>query len=304
MNFENTINRIAANAEKANCAAPDDYFNDDDGLLYCGKCHTPKQCTIELFGSIKTVFCICKCRAEKLEAEKAEQKRIEWQRHIQQLRRYGFPDAEMSKWTFDKDDHQNENISEVAKNYVKNFAEMKKRGKGLLFFGSVGTGKTFISACIANALIDEGRACLVTNFSRLVNEIQNSFDGKQEKIDRLNDFDLIVIDDLAAERDTEYMGEIVQTIIDSRYRAGLPIIITTNLTSYELKHPADIRKQRIYSRLFEMCIPVEVKIVNEKGKPIDRRKNILRHEYNEIGELLGLNVAESNETNEMADKKP
>lgn len=287
MNIENIVNNIAATAEKANKAENGDYINEEDGLLYCGKCHTPKQCRIEFFGKVRTVHCICKCRADQLEAERAEQKRIEWLRHIQQLRRYGFPDAEMSKWTFDKDDHGNEQISAVAKNYVKNFAEMKKRGKGLLLFGSVGTGKTFISACIANALIDEGRACLVTNFSRLVNEIQNSFDGKQEKIDRLNDFDLIVIDDLAAERDTEYMGEIVQTIIDSRYRAGLPIIITTNLTSDELKHPADIRKQRIYSRLFEMCLPVEV-----KGK--DRRKNILRHEYNEIGELLGLNVAESN----------
>lgn len=295
MDFENIVKGIAANAEKTNAGKPGDYINDDDGLIYCGKCHTPKQCRVEIFGKVQTVYCICKCRSDQLEAERAEQKRREWLLHIQRLRRYGFPDAEMSKWTFDKDDHKNENISEVARNFVKNFAEMKKRGKGLLFFGTVGTGKTFISACIANALIDEGRACLVTNFNRLVNEIQSSFDGKQEKIDRLNDFDLIVIDDLAAERDTEYMGEIVQTIIDSRYRAGLPIIITTNLTRAELKHPADMRKQRIYSRLFEMCLPVEVKIVNEEGKPVDRRKKILKAEYDELGELLGLNVAESND---------
>lgn len=287
MDFENIVNGIAANAEKTNAGKPGDYINDDDGLLYCGKCHTPKQCRVEIFEKVQTVYCICKCRSDQLEAERAEQKRREWQHHIKQLRRFGFPDAEMQKWTFDKDDHANEKISDVARNYVKNFAEMKKRGKGLLFFGSVGTGKTFISACIANALIDEGRACLVTNFSRLVNEIQTGFEGKQAKIDRLNDFDLIVIDDLAAERDTEYMGEIVQTIIDSRYRAGLPLIITTNLTGEELKKPIDIRKQRIYSRLFEMCIPIEV-----QGK--DRRKKILKDEFNEIGNLLGLNVAESN----------
>ena len=107
------------------------------------------------------------------------------------------------------------------------------------------------------------------------------YDGKQEYIDGLNQFDLLVIDDLASERDTEYMGEIVQNIIDSRYRSNLPLIITTNLTSDELKHPSTIRKERIYSRLFEMCVPVEV-----KGS--DRRKEKLINNYREFKEMLGI----------------
>ena len=57
--------------------------------------------------------------------------------------------------------------------------------------------------------------------------------------------------------------------------------MTTNLTSDELKHPAEIRKQRIYSRLFEMCVPVEV-----KGK--DRRKGKLKEEYQTMREVLEL----------------
>ena len=106
-------------------------------------------------------------------------------------------------------------------------------------------------------------------------------EGKQEYMDSLDKFDLIVIDDLASERDTEYMGEMVQSIIDARYRAGKPLIVTTNLTSAELKRPSDIRKERIYSRLFEMCIPVEV-----IGK--DRRKEKLKRDYVEFGDVLGL----------------
>lgn len=249
------------------------------GLLYCGKCNTPKQVRINVFGTERTPMCLCKCEIERRKAEEDAERRAAFKERVRKLRQMGFPDSEMEHWTFDKDDHCNEQISSVAKRYVDNFGLMKAKGKGLLLFGQVGTGKTFISACIANALIEQGHPCLVTNFARLVNMISGQ--GGQDYIDNLNKFDLIVIDDLASERDTEYMGEIVQSIIDARYRSGLPLIITTNLTAIELKHPADIRKQRIYSRLFEMCIPVEV-----KGG--DRRIGKLKTDYQELKDILGL----------------
>lgn len=295
MDLKNVIDGLAANAEKAYDADESDYTV--DGLIYCGKCKTPRQCVIAPFGEPRTVFCLCKCRAEQRDAEEAEYKRRERYMRIQLMRNDGFPDSDMQNWTFEQDDRTNEKISEVAHKYVENFDEMYKRGKGLLLFGNVGTGKTFISACIANALIDQGRACLVTNFARLVNEIYGLYEGKQKYIDRLNDYDLLVIDDLASERDTEYMGEIVQSIIDSRYRAKLPLIVTTNLTSDELKHPAEMRKQRIYSRLFEMCIPIEV-----KGS--DRRKQKLKDDFGELGEMLGLNVAERGDNKKTDGKTP
>lgn len=285
MDLTNLFDAMAKRAEDQNPAEANDYT--EDGLLYCGKCKTAKQCRIELFGQERIVPCLCKCGVEKREAEEEERKRRERMMDIRRMRDLGFADAEMQNWTFERDDGTNEQISQAARKYVENFEEMKKRGQGLLLFGEVGTGKTFISACIANALIDKGYPCLVTNFARLVNTLSGMFDGKQNYIDNLNNFDLLVIDDLSSERDTEYMGEIVQNIIDSRYRAGLPLIITTNLTSEELKKPAEIRKKRIYSRLFEMCFPIEV-----KGK--DRRKQKLRQEFSEIGNLLGLDVAERN----------
>lgn len=290
MTFENFIDGVAKKAAENNAIQEGDYYG-ADGLLYCGKCNTPKQCIVDDWrfkGVKKTVYCACKCKIEQREAERIERLKAEKILYIQRLRRLGFPDEDMQKWTFDKDDGTNEKISAVARNYVRQFTEMKKRGKGLLLFGNVGTGKTFISSCIANALIDSGHACLVTNFARLVNTIQGMFEGKQDYIDSLNKFDLLIIDDLASERDTEYMAEIVQNIIDSRYRAGLPLIITTNLTSDELKHPNEIRKQRIYSRLFEMCLPVEV-------TGADRRKQKLKDEYGTLGKLLGLNAAQSND---------
>lgn len=279
MNLSGAFDKLEKTAAQNIRSNEGDYV--EDGLLICGKCHTPKQCRVTVFGEVRTPMCLCRCEQEAREAEEQERKKEERLRHIRDLKKMGFPDREMSKWTFEADDRSNEKISTIAKKYVENFPDMKKKGKGLLLYGSVGTGKTFMSACIANALIDRGHPCLVTNFARIINTLQGMYEGRQEYIDSLDKFHLLVIDDLASERDTEYMGEIVQNIIDARYRAGLPLIITTNLTADELKHPAEVRKQRIYSRLFEMCIPIEV-----KGK--DRRKEKLKSDYKDFEDLLGL----------------
>ncbi len=277
--FSQAIDNLVAATGNAIRAEEGDYLV--DGLLYCHKCNTPKQIRITVLGKERTPYCLCKCETEKRDAEEAERKHKAFLEKVKRMRKMGFPDAEMERWSFATDDQSNEKISLIAHRYVENFNQMLDKGKGLLFYGTVGTGKTFISCCIANALIDRGYPCMVTNFARLTNTISGMYDGKQEYIDGLNKFALLVIDDLASERDTEYMGEIVQNIIDARYRAGLPLIITTNLTNEELKHPAEMRKQRIYSRLFEMCIPIEV-----AGG--DRRKAKLIKDYKEMEDILGL----------------
>ena len=279
MEMTKAIDSIESTAAQEIRADKEDYIK--DGLLYCHKCNTPKQAKINVFGHIKTPVCLCKCEYEKYMAQEVEQEKQINMESVKRLRKMGFPDAEMEKWTFDKDDKANEKVSRMARQYVQRFEHMMLSSRGILFYGSVGTGKTFISCCIANALIENGYPCLVTNFARLTNTISGMYEGKQEYLDSLEKFDLLVIDDLASERDTEYMGEIVQNIIDSRYRSGKPLIVTTNLTSQELRNPTDIRKQRIYSRLFEMCVPIEV-----KGK--DRRKEKLKQEYEEIQEVLGI----------------
>lgn len=279
MNIANAISGIEKAAAEAIKAEQGDYY--DDGLLYCGKCNTPKQCRVELFGKERTPFCLCKCEVEKRDREEAERKRIEFDNRVKDLRRVGFPETEMQGWTFNTDDRANERVTNVALKYVENFDVMRENGKGLLLYGTTGTGKTFAAACIVNALIDKGFPCLVTSLSRLINTISGMYDGKQEYIDGLNRFALIVFDDLATEADTAYRNEIVYNIIDSRYRAGLPMIVTTNLTAAELKGAEDINKQRIYSRLFERCIPLEV-----AGS--DRRRGRLKEDYKAYSDLLGL----------------
>lgn len=266
--------RTAANAQ----AQTGDY--EKDGLLYCGKCNTPKQHRGMFLGVERIVPCICCCKKAELDAE---EKRRQWEKQqelIKKQRRVGFPESDMREWTFAEDDGNNPRIMQAMRNYVDNFPAFKNQGKGLLLHGGLGTGKTYAAACIVNALIDTGRSCLMTNFARVLNTLW-SIENKQGYIDSLNKFDLLVLDDLGAERRSEYAQEQVFNVIDSRYRAKLPLIVTTNLTMKELTALDNIGNGRIYDRLLEMCHPVEI-----SGK--SRRRQKVANEFKDTNKLLGL----------------
>ena len=96
----------------------------------------------------------------------------------------------------------------------------------------------------------------MTNFAAILNDLAASFKDRNEYIARLCSFPLLILDDFGMERGTEYGLEQVYNVIDSRYRSGKPLIVTTNLTLEELQNPEDTPHARIYSRLTDMCTPV------------------------------------------------
>lgn len=247
----------------------------DDGLLHCSVCHQKVQTEVEVFGTKRIVRCICECQVKERQAYEEEQKR----RELDKIRMVCFGDSNMIHWTFDN--AEDTDRLEVGKRYVENFRDFKRDGMGLLLYGSVGTGKTFLSACISNALIDKGYRVFMTDFTSLTNKIQGMYDDKQEYIDSLNRFDLLIIDDLGVERKTEYMQENVYNVINTRYKSGLPMIITTNLTAEELKKPQDIAYQRIYDRILERCHPVKV-----EGS--SKRRDRLKSTFSSMQQKLGL----------------
>ena len=274
--FQQYMIDLEAKANEAIKTEECDYVK--DGLLHCGKCNTPKQCRVELMGRILSPKCLCKCEVERRECEEEAERKKQLVERIKKYRKMGFPQSQMQDWTFDNDDLGNEKLTNMAKRYVDNFHSFCKDGKGLLLYGGVGTGKTYIACMIANALIDKGYPVLVTNFARVLSTLQGTFD-KQEYLDSLNQFKLLIIDDLGIERDTGYAKEQVFNIIDSRYRAGLPMIITTNLSMQKLATESELADKRVYDRILERCYPVEVagksrrmeKLINSR----DDMKNIL-----------------------------
>ena len=96
----------------------------------------------------------------------------------------------------------------------------------------------------------------MTNFALILNDLAASFEGHNEYISRLCRYPLLILDDFGMERGTEYGLEQVFNVIDSRYRSGKPLIVTTNLTLDDLRNPEDTAHSRIYDRLLSMCVPV------------------------------------------------
>ena len=87
---------------------------------------------------------------------------------------------------------------------------------------------------------------------------------------------LLIIDDLGAERSTEYAVENVFNVIDRRYRTGKPLIITTNLHIDTMRNETSIDKKRIYDRVFEMCVPVQMKGTSKRKASADNKIKLLR----------------------------
>ena len=144
-------------------------YTGEDGLLYCGKCHTPKEA---YFAEGKTCFgrdrhpaeCDCQRAArEKQQAAESRQKHLE---KVEDLKRRGFTDPAMRNWTFEHDNGRNPQ-TETARFYVESWETMQAENIGYLFWGGVGTGKSYLAACIANALMEKEVAVRMTNFATI-----------------------------------------------------------------------------------------------------------------------------------------
>lgn len=243
----------------------DDYYG-EDGLLYCGKCRTKKEIRImvpdfrrEDGAKRETVVpVICQCEKEEMEAEEERRKHEEEMQRLNALRKSSlieekFRNATLANFQRTED---NQKLYAVAKKYIDNFPQMEQENQGLLFYGVVGTGKSFTAACIANELLNNRTSVVMTSFVKILQEIQKPQTDESEFMAKINSPRLLIIDDLGTERNTEYALEKVYNVIDSRYRVKKPLILTTNLSLQEMQDTPDIRYKRIYDRIFEMCYPV------------------------------------------------
>lgn len=140
---------------------------------------------------------------------------MERQRKIRQLKATGIQEKHLLEWNFAVAE-DNKDI-QMVKRYVEQWKKVKAENLGLLLWGDVGTGKSFVAACIANALLEQGIPVLMTNFSKILNQMGAMYSEERYRyIASFSNYSLLILDDLGIERSTEYALEQVYAVIDER----------------------------------------------------------------------------------------
>ena len=146
-------------------------------------------------------------------------------------------------------------VTAAVRRFVNRIDENLDAGRGLWFFGSVGTGKTTLAMLVSRHALEAGRSVAIYSLPRLLAEIRTTFDDDRSRsyvdlVDRLTAVDLLHIDDVGAEKTSPWVLEQLYAIVNARYEDERSIVITTNLDRDALA--AQIG-DRTVSRLEEMC---------------------------------------------------
>lgn len=132
--------------------------------------------------------------------------------------------------------------------------------KGLFLYGGVGTGKTFMASLIAQEFLRADQDVRFFDMPGLLSKIRATFGDKlfptNDFIDEICDCDLLILDDIGAEKVTDWSVEQLYMIVNRRYNMRLPLIATSNLHEEALQKRLgdDVTAERIISRLKGMTI--------------------------------------------------
>lgn len=287
MDMSNALAGIGAAVLEARKHAGVHSITASDGMEYCAKCGEPLMLELRFSGAIaeklgdtRYVPRNCECMRKMFAEEEAAQERERRATEIRNQKLHNLKSEKYRLSTFDKDDGRDPAIRKTCVRYVQNRGKMIDGNLGIAFIGGNGGGKTFWASCIANALIDAGSSVLMTTLTKLIGDMNANYKEDRESILRaVRMVDFLILDDYGAERGTEFSLEQAFEIIDTRYNAGKPLIITANLTEDTLRNPPNMNYGRSYSRIIEMC-PAIVRIESR------RREEIANNKRKEMAKLL------------------
>lgn len=243
----------------------------------------PERCTCE---KAKAYWADWDKKEAERQAEEERQKALdaEMERYEEMIRKSGM-DARWQTRTFETfvtDTPGREKAYKQAKKYADSFDKMRpvKHGatteapeilrNGLYIAGGYGTGKTHLAAAIVNQLLGQKTACICMTMIGLLDRIKDSYRDAREEgteayvLSRYKNVPLLVIDDLGSEQQTEWAISKIFEIINSRYEAYMPTIITTNYSAKELVERMTPlggdgkNAEKTVDRLMEMCAGISM----------------------------------------------
>ena len=236
------LNETEANTQ---CTIRDDEYIGEDGLRYCKKCNTRRQTEEKFLGKHRPIM--CQCEVEAIRKEEEAIKRINKQRQLDRIRRASLLEGKYEKASFETTDLHSEEFVKIytrCQNYCNVASVVLERGIGIYLFGTKGTGKSHLTACMANKLMNDMYTVLYTNFSEISKSIRATYnrtatETEQDLIRRLSEIDFLFIDDFGTEKVTKgdedlWLQDKIYDIINLRYNKKKPIIFTANYSLREL----------------------------------------------------------------------
>jgi DNA replication protein DnaC len=147
-------------------------------------------------------------------------------------------------------------VLRTVREFTERIAERLDQGRGLWFYGDVGTGKTSLAMLVSKAALEAGRSVAIYSVPRLLADIKETYERDSGHsytsfFRRLCQVDLLHLDDLGAEKRTEWVLEQLYSIVNERWQEEASIVVTTNLMDLD-----ELREQvgaRTVSRLAEIC---------------------------------------------------
>lgn len=238
-------------------AKEDEHINQDFELL-CKKCNTKRFFQKNNF----VVIVNCKCQEQQKANEEKERIRNEIiQAKMLQLSK--LKEASLLGPRYKNSKFENLDMDRPAdfvktvercKKYCKNWEKVKADGLGMYLYGDIGTGKTELTACIGNYLLEHSVPVLFTNFLEIGKQIKKTFTDhtmtESAFIERLANVDLLIIDDIGTEiviRNGEkaWIQDKIYDIINKRYINRMPTIFTSNESIPDLVNKCGLMKKTV-----------------------------------------------------------
>jgi len=224
--------------------------NAENGI--CPVCHGSGWAPAEVEGTVRRCDCQTTLRIEQLLARA----------HIPAR----YKDCDLDGYA--PLNQSQKNAKMLVQKFLKNYPPLDEKGRGILFIGSCGVGKTHLAVSLLKHVITKkGDSGLFYDFRDLLREIQGTWnsDSQTSEIEILRhvtDAKVLVLDELGANKPTSWVRDTVAHIINSRYNERKITIFTSNFPDKPVREGEETLTDRIdtrlRSRLYEMCHTIEI----------------------------------------------